>query len=64
MFVLEPTEESGIGVVRRTAVEVGRLTGDGLEIVSGLSDGQQVVTAGVRRLSDGQRVLMPDRQGA
>jgi RND family efflux transporter MFP subunit len=58
VFLLETTEEPGIGTVRRTAVEVGELTPDGLEVLSGVSEGQQVVTAGVRRLTDGQRVKL------
>jgi RND family efflux transporter MFP subunit len=62
VFLLEPAEEDGVGIVRRTAVEVGTLTRDGgLEVLSGVSEGQNVVTAGVRRLIDGQRVkLLPD----
>ncbi len=65
VFVLEPAAEPGVGVVRRTPVEVGLLTADGLQILSGLSEGQRVVTAGVRRLSDGQRVklLVPEAAG-
>jgi len=33
---------------------------DGLEIRSGLADGELVVTAGVRRLSDGERVKVAE----
>jgi RND family efflux transporter MFP subunit len=61
VFVLESKKGAGDGetstaVVRRRAVTVGELTGDGLEIQSGLEDGELVVTAGVRRLSNGERV--------
>ena len=56
VFVLEPQAEEGTGLVRRRDVSVGELTGDGLEILSGLEDGELVVTAGVRRLSDGEEV--------
>lgn len=58
VFVLERADEDGVAVVRRTTVEVGELTRDGLEVLSGLSEGQRVVTAGVRRLTDGQRVKL------
>ena len=58
VFVLETSDESGVGVVRRTPVEVGELTHRGLEILAGLIEGQEVVTAGVRRLTDGQRVKL------
>ena len=60
VFVLESMTggESGAStaVVQRRAVTVGELTGDGLEILSGLEDGELVVTAGVRRLSSGEQV--------
>ena len=47
--------------MRRAPVEIGELTRDGLEIVSGVTEGQVVVTAGVRRLTDGQSVrLLPE----
>jgi hypothetical protein len=60
VFLLEAGSEAGIGVVRRTPVEVGpELTPAGqLEILAGLSEGEQLVTAGVRRLTDGQRVRL------
>jgi len=54
VFVIEDGDE-GL-VARRRTVEVGELTRDGLEITDGLSDGERVVTAGVSRISDGQRV--------
>lgn len=62
VYLLESGDEPGVAIVRRTAVEVGDLTHDGLEIVSGISEGQRVVTAGVRRLTDGQRVKLLDEE--
>jgi len=59
VFVLEPAEEKGVGIVRRTPVEVGALTPEGMEILEGLTEAQRVVTAGVRRLTDGERVKLP-----
>ncbi len=63
VFVLDVAEDSADGgpstaLVERRSVTVGELTGDGLEILSGLEDGEMVVTAGVRRLSDGESVLV------
>jgi RND family efflux transporter MFP subunit len=57
VFVVEPQDESR-GVVRRRAVEVGELTGDGIEVLDGLEEGETIVTAGVRRLSDGEEVAL------
>jgi RND family efflux transporter MFP subunit len=58
VFVLESTDQAGVGIVRRISVEIGKeLTPEGrIEVRSGVSEGQRVVTAGVRRLVDGQRV--------
>ena len=57
VFVLEPGE-AGVGTVRRRDVTIGQLREGGLEILEGLEIGEQVVTAGARRLSDGQRVRL------
>ncbi len=55
-----------MGIVTRTSVLIGKeLTPDGrIEIRSGLSEGQRVVTAGVRRLIDGQRVELLESEVA
>jgi len=57
-FVVEKAEP-GFGVARRRAVEVGELTRRGLEIRSGLVDGDLLVTAGVTKIRDGMRVKVP-----
>ncbi len=46
--------------VKRTPVVIGTLHAEGLEIVDGLVDGARIVTAGVRRIHDGQRVRLMD----
>ena len=46
--------------MQRREVTVGALGDAGLEIVSGLAEGDSVVTAGVSRIRDGQKVrLLP-----
>lgn len=42
--------------VQQRAVTIGKLTGQGLEIKSGIKDGEQIVTAGVQQLRAGQQV--------
>lgn len=60
VFVLE-NEQNGLVVASRRSVTVGELTEHGLEILTGLSDGERIVTAGVSRIADGQTVrLMAD----
>ena len=60
VWVVEP-RDTGFGVVHRRAVTVGELTSEGLEIVQGLADGEDVVTAGTGQLTEGLTVrLMPE----
>ena len=58
VFVVTPAEQ-GFGVAKRVPVTVGQLTSRGLEITEGLNDGDLLVTAGVSRITDGQKVRLP-----
>lgn len=55
LWVVEPASD-GLSVVRRRPVELGELTSEGVDVVSGLRVGDDVVTAGVSRIRDGQQV--------
>jgi len=57
VFVLEP-DEQGRMFAHRRAVTVGAPTQTGLVISSGLTAGELVATAGVRRLTSGQEVTL------
>jgi RND family efflux transporter MFP subunit len=57
VFIVEPAED-GFGVARRRAVTVGELTPEGLEILEGLLEDELVITAGVSRIADGQKVKL------
>lgn len=59
VYVLEHGADE-VGTVHRKAVEVGDLTSEGIEISSGLADGDLIVTAGVNRLADGDSVRVPE----
>lgn len=61
VFVLEPAGDGTEHyVARRRAVEIGRPDPDGIVITNGLAEGELVVTAGVRRIADGQTVSLFD----
>ncbi len=63
VFIVEPSKE-GLGITHKKNVVVGELTSDGLEILSGIIDGDLVVTAGISKISDGQTVkLMAAKEG-
>jgi RND family efflux transporter MFP subunit len=51
-------QESGLATVHRRTVKVGELVSDGLQILEGLEDGELIVTAGVNRIENGQRVKL------
>ena len=57
VYVVENIQDE-LGVVRRKPVSTGELTMEGLEVLDGLSDGERVVTAGVRRIREGQTVRL------
>ncbi len=59
VFVVESTE-AGRGKVHRRAVTVGQLTGQGLEVLDGVSVGDLVVTAGVSQIQDGLEVKLEE----
>lgn len=60
VYVVEPADESGVGIVRRRDVEVGSIGSEGIRILSGLEEGERLVTAGVARIADGQRVRLQE----
>lgn len=56
VFVAKPVDD--YYQIERVAVETGELDNEGIEIVSGLVLGQQVVTAGMSRISEGMNVTL------
>ena len=59
VFVLEPADNN-LFVARRRTVEIGRIVPAGLLISSGLSEGELIATAGVRRITEGQELRLDD----
>ena len=57
VFVLEATD-SERWTARRRSVEVAGILSEGLLIASGLSEGELIATAGVRRITDGLEVRL------
>lgn len=57
VYVLEPSD-STYNLARRRDVIVGNLTSEGMEILSGLVEGELVATAGVHQLQDAQKVSL------
>ena len=57
VYVLEATDESGVGLLNRRGVTTGELNQLGLEILNGLTIGDRVVIAGRATARAGMRVL-------
>ena len=51
------------GHARRVDVELGHAAGESHEVLSGLEDGQTVITTGRYRLADGARVVIRQEEG-
>lgn len=61
VFVIEEGERGTR--VRQVSVELGRRSGDHIEVVSGLEAGQDIVGQGVHRVRDGMPVSVTEREG-
>ena len=55
VYIVESIEK-GKGKIRKVAVKIGEITGQGIEVFSGVSAGQNLVVAGVSKVSDGMLV--------
>jgi len=62
-FVYVATAEGEAYRIERAAVQTGVLDNDGIEILQGLSSGQQVVVAGMSQISEGMAVTLYESVG-
>lgn len=57
VFIIKKDKED-IGIIKRVKVKTGVVTNKGLEILEGLLPGDELVTAGMTKLKDGQQVRL------
>ncbi len=57
IFIVEDSS-NGIGIIKRRSVTVGEVTRLGIEIFSGIEQGDKVLSAGMRKVSDGMKVKL------
>jgi len=57
VFVIE-SDDGVTGVAKKQTVIIGEITVGGFKVVSGLSKGQKIATAGLQTLLDGQKVKL------
>jgi len=58
IYVVQPGEAEGELVVDQVFVKIGRRSGGRIEVVEGITAGQQIVTSGQNRLTDGAKVVI------
>ena len=63
VFVFE-AKGGGVGVARRRPVEIATVSSEGVEIRTGLREGERIITAGVRLIQDGLQVRLLDEAGS
>jgi membrane fusion protein, multidrug efflux system len=56
LFIVKPGQEEGYGVVEKKIVLVGKLTDKGFQILSGVAEGDFIITSGVDKMTDGKKV--------
>ncbi|MEM1321896.1 MAG: efflux RND transporter periplasmic adaptor subunit [Bacteroidota bacterium] len=59
-FVFLVEEQGDSTVVKKHPIKIGEMSKDGFEVLSGLSAGQKIATAGLQTLLDGQKVELKD----
>ena len=57
VYLVEP-DSGNIATIKKHHIQIGQLTSEGFEVVSGLSLNQKVATAGLQSLVDGQKVRL------
>ncbi len=60
VYVVQPGEAEGELVVDQVFVLLGRRSGARIEVIEGIEAGQQIVTSGQNRLTDGAKVQIDD----
>ena len=62
VFIFEAGPDGG-GTARRRPVEIASASSEGVEVLSGIREGERVITAGVRRIQDGLGVRLLEVSG-
>lgn len=55
VYLVKKTDQ-GLGVVKKMAIDIGKMTSKGFEVLKGIKTGDLVVTAGISHLSNGLEV--------
>lgn len=64
VLLATPTSTDGIATVERRDVSLGELSQTGIEVTDGLNRGDQVITAGISAIREGQSVVINEENRA
>jgi len=56
IFTVVPGKEEGTGIVHKKQVDVGQLTDRGFQILSGVREGEFVITSGINKMTQDKKV--------
>ena len=56
VYVVTAGPEEGLGIAQKRIVSVGKLTDKGFQILSGLEEGEYVITSGINKMVPGKKV--------
>lgn len=62
-MIYEPTDDN-VGVVKKVDIEIGRFAFKTIEVTKGITENQQVITAGLSLISDGLKVKRLTQESA
>ena len=54
--------KDGLGSVIKSVVTIGKITSEGVEILSGIKSGDYIITSGVTQITEGQEVSVSSRE--
>lgn len=56
VFVAENINQEGVGTAKKRVITTGQAQGNAIEVLSGLTQGEQIITEGARRVREGQKI--------
>ena len=63
MYVYTVTDiEDGVGIVKKSIVNIGKTYADGIEVLDGVNPGDYIVTSGVTQIVEGQEVSISSKE--
>lgn len=56
IYIIKDKNENNQGVVKKSIIQTGKTQGDVIEVLSGIENGDEIITEGARRIEEGETV--------